>query len=162
MENRRLSVGVVVALLAVLTLARVETAKAQADPHLGTWVLNVAKSKYTPGPPPKQQTSVYSAAGDGIKVTTKGVGPLGMPTTTEYTATFDGKDHAVAGNPDWDAVAIKRIDSHTIEFVRKRAGKVVQTARSVVSKDGTTRTVTTNGMNSQGQKIQTVGVYEKK
>jgi hypothetical protein len=162
MENRRISVGVVVALLAVLTLVPSAVVSAQNDPHAGTWVLNVAKSKYTPGPPPRQQTSVFSVSGQTVKVITKGVGPLGMPTTTEYTATFDGKDHAVSGNPDWDTVALKRIDSHTIEFTRKRGGKVVQTATSVVSKDGKTRTITTAGTNAQGQKISTVGVYERK
>lgn len=159
MKTRRLSVGVV-ALLAVLVSP--SPLDAQADPHMGTWVLNVAKSKYTPGPPPSQQTSIYAPAGDGVKVTTKGVGPLGAPTMTEYTATFDGKDHKVSGNPDWDTVALKRVDSHTIQFIRKKAGKVVQNATSVVSKDGKTRTVTTDGTNAQGQKVHTVGVYEKK
>jgi hypothetical protein len=59
-------------------------------------------------------------------------------------------------------VAVRRVDSHTIEFTRKRGGKVVQTATSVVSKDGKTRTITSSGVNAQGQKMSTVGVYEKK
>jgi hypothetical protein len=29
---------------------------AQSDPFLGIWQLDVAKSKYIPGPPPKSQT----------------------------------------------------------------------------------------------------------
>jgi hypothetical protein len=105
---------------------------------------------------------VYSAAGQGIKVVTKGTSGDGKPTMTEYTANFDGKDYPVKGNPDWDAVSLKRVDSHTIEFARKRGGKAVQTATSVVSKDGKTRTVTATGVNAQGQKISTVGIYERK
>jgi len=160
----RLSVGVVafVGLLGMLATVRSDVISAQGDPHVGTWVLNVAKSKYTPGPLPKEQTSVYSAAGQGIKVATKGVGADGKPTVTDFTAMFDGKDHPVTGTPDYDMVMMKRVDSHTIEFTRKKGGKVVQTATSAVSKDGKTRTVTTTGVNAQGQKINNVGVYEKK
>lgn len=43
---------------------------AQAGPHVGTWVLNLEKSKYAPGTAPKSQTSVFAAAGQGLKVTT--------------------------------------------------------------------------------------------
>lgn len=135
---------------------------AQSDPHVGTWILNVAKSNYTPGPGPKAQTSVYAAAGEGLKVTTTGTSADGKPTKAEFTIVFDGKDHPATGNPDWDAVSSKRVDSHTIEFTRKKDGKVVQTATSVVSKDGKTRTITATGVNAQGQKTKTVGVYEKK
>jgi hypothetical protein len=136
--------------------------QAQGDPHVGTWSLNVNKSKYTPGPPPRQQTSIYATEGNGIRVTTKGVGMLGQPTSTTYTAMFDGKDHGVKGNADWDAVVLRRVDSHSIEFTRKKGGKVVQTAMSVVSKDGKTRTVTSSGVNAQGAKVNVVAVYERK
>lgn len=153
---------VVAAAAAIAVTAIPATAAAQADPHSGTWVLNVAKSKYTPGPPPKEQSSVYTVDSKSVKVATKGTSADGKPTTTDFTAAFDGKDHPVKGNPDWDATAVRRIDSHTIEFTRKRGGKVVQTATSVVSKDGKTRTINTSGVNAQGQKISTVGVYEKK
>jgi hypothetical protein len=164
MRTRRSCVGVVsfVVLLSALAIARANVVFAQADPHMGTWVLNVAKSKYTPGPAPKEQTSVYSAEGQGIKVATKGVGPDGKPTATGWTAMFDGKDHPVTGNPDYDATMMKRVDSNTIEFTRKKGGKTVQTATSVVSKDGKTRTVTMSGVNAQGQKVSSVAVYEKK
>ena len=83
------------------------------------------------------------------------------PSKTEYTATFDGKDHPVKGNADWDTTALKRVDARTIEFTRKKGGKVVQTARSVVAADGKTRTVTVTGVNAQGQKVNTVALYIK-
>lgn len=135
---------------------------AQADPHVGTWVLNVNKSKYTPGPPPRAQTSTYTADGQNFKIVTKGTGTLGQPTSTEFSAAFDGKDHPVRGNADWDAVVARRVDGNTIEFTRKKGGKVVQTAMSVVSKDGKTRTVTSTGVNAQGAKVNVVAVYERK
>ena len=164
MRTSRLSVGVVsvVALLGFFTILRSNVVSAQADPHIGTWALNVAKSKYTPGPAPKEQTSVYAMAGQGIKVSTKAVGADGKPTMTEFTAMFDGKGHPVTGNADYDATMMKRVDGQTIEFTRKKGGKMMQTATSAVSKDGKTRTVTTTGMNGQGQKINNVAVYDKK
>jgi hypothetical protein len=39
-----------------------------ADPQVGTWKLNVAKSTYSPGPAPKSGTSKIEAAGAGTKV----------------------------------------------------------------------------------------------
>jgi hypothetical protein len=155
-------VGIAAVLVAGLVVLASHSGFAQDDPLVGTWVLNVAKSKYTPGPPPKEQTTIFEAAGQGLKVTTKGTDSAGKPTMTTYTANYDGKDYPVTGNPDWDMVSLKRINANTVEFTRKRAGKVVQTATSVVSKDGKTRTITSTGVNAQGQKIHNVGVYDKK
>ena len=152
--------GALLCLLLVIT-ASARIAMAQTDPHLGTWTLNLAKSKFAAGTAPKSQTSVYSAAGQGIKVATTTVNATGT-INTEYTATFDGKDHPVKGNPDWDTTALKRVDARTIEFTRKKAGKVVQTARSVVAADGKSRTVTVTGVNEQGQKVDTTALWEKK
>jgi hypothetical protein len=163
MRIGRVSNGTGIAAVLVASLVLVsQTGLAQGDTLVGTWVLNVAKSKYTPGPPPKEQTTIFEAAGQGVKVTTKGTDSSGKPTMTAYTANYDGKDYPVTGNPDWDMVSLKRIDAHTVEFTRKRAGKVVQTATSVVSNDGKTRTITSTGVNAQGQKINNTGVYEKK
>jgi hypothetical protein len=73
MRTLRVSVGIVgsVALLVTgLVVTRPQVALAQSDPHLGTWVLNVGKSKYTPGPTPKEQTSVYSATATSTATST--------------------------------------------------------------------------------------------
>jgi hypothetical protein len=45
--------------------------------------------------------------------------------------------------------------------VNKKGGKVTTTQRNVVSADGKTRTVTTTGMDGQGQKVNNVAVFEK-
>ena len=159
----KIATSVVLAAAAALAITAIPaTTAAQADPHSGTWVLNVAKSKYTPGPAPKDQTSVYTVDSKSVKLVAKGTSADGKPTMTDLTAPFDGMDHPVKGNPDYDATSARRVDSHTIEFTRKRGGKVVQTATSVVAKDGKTRTVTITGTNAQGQKISNIGVYEKK
>jgi hypothetical protein len=164
MKQPRLGVRIA-GLLALLasTAGLVSTVvHAQGDPHVGTWVLNVNRSKYTPGPPPRGQTSIYTADGQSFKIVTKGVGTLGQPTTTEFTAAFDGKDHPVRGNADYDSLVAKRIDANTIEYTRKKGGKQVQTAISAVSKDGKVRTVTSTGVNARGEKVNIVAVYDRK
>jgi hypothetical protein len=154
--------SVVAILVASLVTISPLIGSAQGDPFVGTWEFNAAKSKYTPGPAPKSNTVIYEAAGQGIKISAKGTSADGKPTSTQYTANYDGKDYPVTGNPDYDTIALKRIDTHQTEFTRKRAGKVVQTGTNVVSKDGKTRTITATGVNAQGQKINTVGVFEKR
>ena len=150
-------VALVVGILAFSSSA----VQAQNDPYVGTWVLNVAKSDYKPGPPPKSQTSVYEAAGQGLKITVTSTTADGKTTSYSFTTNLDGKEVAVTGNPEWDATTMTRKDSHTLEFTRKKGGKVVQTGSTVLAKDGKSRTVTTTGVNSKGEKINNVGVYEK-
>jgi hypothetical protein len=144
-----------------LVIGSTRAVSAQSDPAIGNWKLNLAKSKYTPGPLPKSQTATITAAGTGIKVSTKGMDAEGKPTLTEYTVGDDGKDAPVKGNPAYDATSLKRIDASTTELARKRAGKVVQTARRAVSADGKTMTVTTTGTNEKGVKINNVAVYDR-
>ncbi len=40
-----------------------------ADPASGTWELNLAKSKFSPGPPPKSLTRTFEATGADVKYT---------------------------------------------------------------------------------------------
>ena len=46
---------------------------AQGDPAVGTWKLNVAKSRYSPGPAPKSNVITIAAAGDTLKISSQGV-----------------------------------------------------------------------------------------
>jgi hypothetical protein len=133
---------------------------AQADPNVGTWKLNLAKSKYSAGQPPKSATVVVAAAGQGIKVSADTVLADGSPRKISYTASYDGKDSPVTGTPDYDSVAITR-SGNTIDGTRKKGGKTVQTFKTVVSADGKTRTTTTTGTNAAGEKVDNAQVYDK-
>ena len=46
---------------------------------------------------------------------------------------------------------MKRADANTTTAVAKKAGKVVQTATTVISKDGRTMTITSQGFDSEGK-----------
>ena len=149
--------------LVLATLAVSVGLWAQQDPAIGTWKLNLAKSKYSPpGLAPKSLTTKLEPYGkNGVKLTADGADAQGKPTHVEYSAEADGKDYPVKGNPDADAVSLKRIDPNTVEVLNKKGGKVMITARWVFSKDGKTRTLTTKGTNAQGQAVSNVAVYDK-
>ena len=85
------------------------------DANMGTWKLNEANSKLGPGAP-KNNTVVYEAAGDKVKVTIDGTDKDGKPTRNEWTGKFDGKDYPVTGDPNSDARSITKIDDHTLGF----------------------------------------------
>lgn len=134
-----------------------------ADSNVGTWKVNLAKSKWDPGPAPKTPATIKiePSGTNGVKVTNDGMNPQGQPTHTEYTAQYDGKDYPMTGNPNADTIALTRIDANTIETVTKKAGKVLGRARTVISADGKSRTTTQDSTNAQGQKVHNVIVSDK-
>jgi hypothetical protein len=132
-----------------------------ADPAIGTWKLNLAKSKYNPGPPPKSATTTYEESADGIKRTGESIDAEGNRTSFEYTAKYDGADYPTKGSDIYDSISLKRNNDYTVAATLKKSGKVVTQARRVISKDGKTLTLTTTGTNAKGQKFKNVAIYEK-
>ena len=149
---------------AVLTLGlRPMSLSAQAtDPASGTWELNLAKSKFSPGPPPKSQTRTYEVTGGDVKYSLKGIDAEGKPTLVQYSAKYDGKDYPVTGSQDFDTISLKRVDAATAQATLKKGGKAVQTTTRVVSKDGKTLTLTTTGKDAKGQAVNNVLVFDKR
>jgi hypothetical protein len=130
------------------------------DPNMGTWKLNEAKSKYSPGAA-KNTSVVYEAAGDSVKVTVDGVGADGTTTHNEWTGKFDGKDYPLTGDPSADARSYKKIDARTLELTNKKGGKTVMSGKITVSADGKTRTVAVSGTDASGKKVTSTAVYDK-
>ena len=139
-----------------------------ADMFSGTWKLNLAKSKFNPGPGPKSNMQKIDPVAGGMKVVTDGMNAEGKKAHNEYTVKFDGKDYAehpmVDGkaNPNGaDMISIKKIDDYTYEATTKQKGKVLTVTKNVISKDGKTRTATATGKNGQGQAVNNTVVWEK-
>ena len=153
---RRASLFTAVAITLAMVLGG--TAFAQA---VGTWKLNLAKSKYQPGQAPKSITLVYEAAGAGMKVPVDSVPADGPAIHYPVTANYDGKDVPVVGNPNADMVARTRVNATTTKLVNKKDGKILSTATLVVSPDGKALTITTTGKDAKGQTIDSVAVYDK-
>ncbi len=128
--------------------------------NLGTWKLNEAKSKI-PAAGPKNNTVVYTAEGDNVKVTVDGTDAEGKPAHNEWTGQFDGKDYPLTGDPASNTRAYKKIDDRTTELTNKKDGKVTVTGRIVVAPDGKSRTVTVSGTDAKGKKVEYSAVYDK-
>ena len=92
--SRRLPIAVVLTALATTNLLAQDTDKSV----FGTWKLNVAKSKFEPGPGPKELVRIHEDAGGGqIRITTKTVGTDGTAGSPVYTYRADGKDNPISG-----------------------------------------------------------------
>jgi hypothetical protein len=151
---------VAIAVLAVLGAA---AAQAQSNPIVGTWKLNLEKSKYDPGPAPKSLTRTVEAQGDGLKYTFEGVAADGTPIAYGFSVQFDGKDNPITGSmpSGADTISGKRINANHYEATLKKGGKVIGTSKVSISKDGKVTTVDATGTTATGAKAHDVQVYDK-
>ncbi len=131
-----------------------------ANPHIGTWKLNEAKSKMPAGMG-KNTTVVYAEQKDKIKVTVEGVDKDGKPTHSVWVGKFDGKAYPVKGNLPYNSVAYKMVNDRTNDITTMKDGKMVWNGQITVSADGKSRTVTINGTGTDGKKFKGKAVYDK-
>ncbi len=143
----------------LLLLTAATAAVWAADPVLGTWKLDSTKSNFRPGPPPANQTRVYEATPEGVKVTITTTHADGQSTTIEHPANFDGKDYPVTGSAQPYAISLKRIDDYSSESTLKHASKIIGTAKRTVSSDGKTMTVSYQGLDGRGRQVDNVAFY---
>ncbi len=121
-----------------------------ADPIVGTWKLNVAKSKFSPGAELTAGTRVYTEANGTYTLEQKFTGKDGKETTSrvQYREGEDLKQASpVAGA---DTTHAKKIDANTWDFELKKDGKVVGHVHRVVSGGGKTLTVHNTGTRLNG------------
>jgi hypothetical protein len=147
------------AVIGIMVMAGGMALAQASDPLVGTWKLNVAKSK---GSTVKSGTTRVEKDGDGFKMTVDLTREDGTANKWSFSAKYDGKDNAVTGNsPYGDAVAVERVDAHTIHFTNKMGGKVTSNQTIVIAADGKTRTNTTKGTDTKGQPLDSVSFYDK-
>ena len=132
------------------------------DPIVGTWTLNIAESKFTPGPAPKSQTRTYTQTAKGTAMTFTGVAADGSPMSGQSTFKYDGKDYPITGSPDYDTLTLKRLNGSSVRSDLKKSGKVVGTTIRTISGHGKVLTLSTRGKNSQGTAFDFVAVYDRK
>ncbi len=148
-----------VVLIAVMCLASV-VASFAADPNVGSWKLNEAKSKIAAGTA-KNVTVVYTVEGDGYKCVVDGVDGAGKPAHNEWTGKFDGKDYPVTGDPTTDTRSVEMAKAGHYTITGKKDGKPVTTTTVAFSADGKTRTLTNHSTDATGKKVTSIAVYER-
>lgn len=159
----RIGFGVV----ALLTISLAGTAAAQSkdDPSIGTWKLNVAKSKFTPGPPIQGDTRSYEVNEAGwLFVTTETTQPDGTRTGVRFAAKFDGKAYPQIGRfaPTVTMITYEPVDRRTLKYTqRDTSGKIVSTNTRTVSADGKTMIIDQRTTNASGQPVVNIELFER-
>ena len=156
---RKLFCVAMFALAATLSLSA-----AGQDNSLGTWKLNVAKSRYTPAPlPVKDLTVRREVAPGGVKVTNTGTRTDGSAINSTYTAKYDGSSSEVTGEGSpYDSMSVKQGDKNTFTYEAKNSKtKYRASGRIVVSGDGKTMTTTASGVTADGKPMTMKLVYDK-
>jgi hypothetical protein len=158
--NRLFSMLLVGAVLAIGTGATALAASAP-DPAIGTWTLNVARSRFSPGPAPQSATRTYAQTPDGIALTFSAVAADGTPTSGSSTFKYDGKDYPITGSPDYDTLSLKRINRTTVKSVLKKDGKVIGYTMRTITAHGKVLTLSSNGKDAKGTHFHQIAVYDK-
>jgi hypothetical protein len=165
---------VFVALLLACCLAALAQAPVpNANSSLGTWKLNIEKSTYSPGGPPRSSVRQFTAVENGYIVSTiSGISAQGIPTFALSAARYDGKDYPqytqvtltdmmINGTKTPNTQVYKIIDNYAVEITNRQKGKVTTILTRTVSRDGRTMTMTTKGTNAQGQPVNNVEVFDR-
>jgi hypothetical protein len=123
----------------------------------GTWKLNVAKSKFIPGPGPQEETATVKGENGSYTENFKRKTAAGETIEGSYVAKDDGTPAPLTGSPVADMISVRKINDRTVERKLMKAGKIIRQDRDTVSPDGKTITVTGSGLN----KSKFTAVYEK-
>lgn len=131
-----------------------------ADPNVGAWKLDEARSKMATGTA-RNATVVYTVVGDSYKCVADGVDATGKPSHNEWTGKFDGKDYAVTGDPSADARSLALVSPGHYALTNKKGGKTFVTGTVEFSADNKTRTLTTHTTDAAGKKLTSIAVYQR-
>jgi len=132
-----------------------------SDPVIGTWQLNAAKSTFTNAPAVKSQTRTYTQSGPSITVVIKTLGADGKEATTQTTYQLDGKDYPVTGAAQYDSISGKQVNPRTASFTLKKGGTAVGTTTRTVSQDGKHLTSKSSSTSANGEKSESVMMFDK-
>ena len=156
---RKATLGLI---LATAAIAIISLSAHASDPLAGTWELNLEKSKFSPGPPPKSQTRTYEVTGQQEKMIAKTIEAKGNETVQQFSANRDGKDYPYEGWVMADAISVTPVDTLTATYTMKKAGEVVLTGTRVISKDGKTMTIPIKFTTAKGQQVDNLMVFDKR
>ena|SRR5580698_3926947 len=109
---------------------------AAADPFVGTWKLNKAKSQMGSSNF-QSRTFIVTGTANAYHVVQKDVLADGTPRDAERNEMLDGKEHPAQ---DGDVVVGKLVNAHTKTFTWTKDGKRTRTATDTITADGKTFT----------------------
>jgi hypothetical protein len=149
-----------------------------ADNSLGTWRINVEKSRAATkalteteraaaralsgtSATLKNGTVTREAADGGVKLTNHAEMSDGTTRHSTFVAKYDGKEVAITGNNQFDRIAVKQVDANTFTDERRKSnGSATAIGQTAISDGGKTMTVTLK-ITAQGTAYTVVYVFDK-
>ena len=136
--------------------------QAQDNPIMGTWTLNLARSKYVSEPPPRSRTLKFEPVGsNGLRLTNDAVLANGEKTHVEEDFIQDGREHAPHGSATADTHINVQFDAYTSQTINYKDGEPVQVLKRIVSPDGRTLTILVTRTDANGNPVDDIRVFEK-
>lgn len=152
-----LTFGFVIALGATTAASAAD----RPDPAIGTWTLNLDKSKFHDSTAPKSMTRTYSAGAAGTDMKVTGVAADGTAISQTVTLTYDGKDCAMTGAPAYDTLSLTKVNGATVKSVLKKEGKVVGHSTRTISGKGKVLTLSTALKTAKGGTTHDLAIFDK-
>jgi hypothetical protein len=132
-----------------------------ADPFVGVWKLNVAKSNFQSGPVPRRQITTITESGGETRIKIDGIAADGTPTLVDYTIPTNGGVGKMQKSAAYDGVSARMVGPGEREISRLKDGKVVYTVTGKVSADGKSITTVSKGLSPQGKPVEASLVYDR-
>lgn len=152
----------------LLTISAGSLLAQKQDLLVGTWKLNLEKSKFDPprtGPQPQSVMRTFEDRGGGLLIaTTETITADGKKELTVAPFKRDGKPYPLAtdtGSHTVVMMAFKKVDAHNNTHTTIVNGNVVQNGTEIISADGKTYTEERKGTNPRGQQIDNVFIWER-
>ena len=146
-----------------LVLMALPLPAAAADPFVGTFRLNAAKSAASGGQVPPELILTISENGNDLLVATSGKAADGSPISADVLVVpkTGGTVKAAAGQKNYDSTVFSRKDPNTIDMVAMQQGKERTRVKLALSKDGKTLTRSFTTTNAQGKPVKGTSVLER-
>jgi len=122
--------GIIVASLCLLPPAALADGK-DVNSYVGTWILNVAKSRFRPGPPMQSETLIITETGGLWHVTDDEHFADGTSDHLEWSTKLNGTNNPITGGPDVDSVTDRLAKSYNATFMKAGRPVIWETARVI-------------------------------
>jgi hypothetical protein len=149
--------------LAAFAIVVSQSPAVAADPFVGTYKLNAAKSASSGGQVPPELTLTISEEKDNLLVETSGKTATGSAITADVLVLpkSGGTIKAPDGTTAYDSTVVSRTNSNTIDIVALQKGKERTRVKFALSRDGKTLTRSFTSTNAQGKPVTGTSVLER-
>jgi hypothetical protein len=135
------------------------TALFAADPFVGMWKLNAAKS--TGVGVPKEANVVTEENGETEHSTITATAANGRAVSFTIDYPKAGGKGQISGDDRSDGISVKRSNDNTLDTTFMKAGKAIRTTHSVIAKDGKSMITTVKVLNNAGKTLTWKEVLDK-